>query len=119
MNVSNLTTEQERAIIDAWFAEYGPKISEAVVDALNRLDGVADALTDIDAAGFELARQKVQAIILCADAVAAQYLSESFGRMFAASSDGLRATLMEMSMIIYKTDPAPFVDALIRRYLHT
>lgn len=110
-----LTSQQQHAIVAQWFATNQAAIDQAVLAALDRVDGLSEALTDPDSTGLEAVRQKVEGLITAARAVLPAYMGESFELAFATSSAGLRETLRAQSESICFENLDFYIDALLRR----
>ncbi len=72
---SGLTSEECAAIASDWVNENWQNIQDARLDALERVDGVSEALTDPDAQGDEAIRQKIDGLITAANAVLPEYVA--------------------------------------------
>jgi hypothetical protein len=102
-------------LLAEWIAENQPRISEAVLDALETLDEVAKAMTDSSLKDNAALRQRIH-MILFASANLPDYMAEQFEAKFATETPVLREALQKQACLIARDQISDFIDPLIARH---
>jgi len=110
--------DQAKQYLDEWIEENQLGITSAVLAAFSRIDGVSEAMTDIDAIGTNRVHQKISGLIAAAHSVLPQYIGEEFGREFPDVTTGLAASLKSVAEQIATEQRDEFIDMLIQRHGH-
>lgn len=113
---SGLNSEERAAIASDWVNENWQNIQDARLDALERVDGVSEALTDPDAQGDEAIRQKIDGLITAANAVLPEYVADALVQRCAPETEQLRQTLRRLAESIARENLSIYTIALIERY---
>lgn len=99
-----------------WIQENQTRITKCVLDAMRRVDGVSDALTDPGIADAEARRQKIDGLVTAGRAVLAEYVGEEFDKEFWQSSPELRSALKRNAELAVRESQKVFVDLLVQKY---
>lgn len=110
--------EQNEAVqaLNEWIAENQSRITDAVLAAFSRIDGVSEAMTDIGVLGAERVRQKIVGLITAAHAVLPEFIGEAFAHEFSEVTDPLAPSLKTATEAIAANRRAEFIDLLIQRH---
>ena len=99
-----------------WIAQNQGRITRAILTAFKKVDGVSEALTDIDVTGDEKTKQKIEGLITAARGVLAEYTADAFEEEFTDQHADVRDALKRNSRSIVHGRKEEFVTLLVDSY---
>lgn len=108
--------EQAMQYLNEWIEENQPRITNAVLAAFLKIDGVSEAMTDSDAVGTERVTQKINGLITAAHGVLSEFIGEAFSDEFSEVTGPLQLSLIAITEQIATERRSVFIELLIQRH---